>query len=157
MRTTHSPVPRSPIPLLCLAAFLLLPGCIVQDIHDRMEETSLAMTQANANLVRVTQELETANRVLDSRLAQIDLTNQHLQATQDRLAILESIDASLKALDVHLASLRRTLDNIDSTVPFLDLADPPPENEAAAPTDPPTEAPANPPSPPATPPPAPSP
>jgi len=36
---------------------------------------------------------------------------------------LDSIAVTLTALDKHLASLRRTLSNIDSTIPFLKLAD----------------------------------
>jgi hypothetical protein len=34
---------------------------------------------------------------------------------------MDSIAASLKNLDVHQASLRRTLDTTDSTIPFLKL------------------------------------
>ena len=119
--------------LWAVLASAMLPGCIVQDIHDRMEETSLAMAEANRNLETVSEQLAEANRVLDSRLAQIELTNEHLNATRERLQILESIDGSLKALDLHLASLRRTLDNIDSTIPFLNLADPAEDEPAADP------------------------
>ena len=35
--------------------------------------------------------------------------------------LLETMDASMKKLDVHLASLRETLKSIDKTIPFLSL------------------------------------
>lgn len=144
-RSTRLVLSRSCAVLSAAALALTLPGCIIQDIHDRMEETSLEMSRANENLERVTAQLEVANATLEQRLAAIDITNEHLTATRERLELLDAIHHELKALDLHLASLRRTLDNIDSVIPILNLADPatdPAEETPEEPTGTPPDAPA---------------
>ncbi|USN98249.1 MAG: hypothetical protein H6810_08665 [Phycisphaeraceae bacterium] len=110
----------APILTLVVAA-LLLPGCVIQDIHKELKG-------ANARLDRV-----------EDALGHIDTTNAQLTALQARLRTLDkidSVDASLKSidgqldsieeslrhLDEHLASLRKTINNIDSTIPFLKIS-----------------------------------
>ncbi|MEZ6234583.1 MAG: hypothetical protein R3B68_10375 [Phycisphaerales bacterium] len=116
---------------LAVVGLGVMPGCIVQDIHDRLEETSLEMADANRNLEAVSAQLATTQAMLDVRLAQIDVTNERLRETLGRLERLESIEASLHALDLHLASLRRTLSNIDSAIPFLGIVDSATDEETA--------------------------
>jgi prefoldin subunit 5 len=124
-----------------LFCIFLLPGCIVNDIYDQLES-------ANGKLERV-----------EVALAEIERTNSELAQLQVRLVTLEkiqSIDTSLASiegqlgpisedltkLDGHLASLRKTISNIDSTIPFLKLSGDDEEGDEAGDEDaetPPTE------------------
>lgn len=118
-----TPLCSRPLVIMALATASLTatPGCVVQDIYDELSAT-------NASLARV-----------ESALEGVDTTNAELDRLQVRLETLEriqSIDASLSsidgqlkpmleeldALDQHLASLRRTINNIDSTIPFLKVS-----------------------------------
>lgn len=97
-----------------------LPGCIIWDIHEDLKTTNEMVAS------------------VDSRLDQVEVTNEHLSLMQERLEVLESIDASLKKLDVHLASLRTTINNIDSTIPFLSISGDSDDEEVADPAADPT-------------------
>jgi septal ring factor EnvC (AmiA/AmiB activator) len=108
---------------MCVAMLATLPGCIVRDIHKELVE-------ANARVAAVEQELQRikrTNTLLDAlqqeRLNILDSMQTTLVALQERLETMDSIDESLKKLDRHLASLRKTIDNIDSTIPFLKIGD----------------------------------
>lgn len=145
-----NPVRRGGVVLMLGVVMCGLSGCIVEKIHDQLE-------QSNAGMGRVESDLKGTNAAVasvDKRLDAVDETNRLLQQTMERLAVLESIDASLKSIDAslkrlddHLASLRKTINSIDSTIPFLKLSgdkdeeetDPaaPPAPESPAPTQPP--------------------
>lgn len=111
----HLAIHRTITISLLAFTFSALPGCIVADIHDELKGV-------NARLERVEETLD-----------KIDTTNEQLallQARLDTLDHLESIDAeldpikgSLENLDAHLASLRKTISSIDSTIPFLKFSD----------------------------------
>ncbi len=111
------------------------PGCVFQDIHDEL-------TSINANM-KVTQDiLLDANATLDdvrTQLNEVQRTNEllvSLQAglgteglaaaqQQNRRSIIgtmERIDVSLAQMDEHLTALRKTISNIDNTIPFLKFA-----------------------------------
>ncbi|MEL6328695.1 MAG: hypothetical protein AAFR38_03455 [Planctomycetota bacterium] len=92
--------------ILLAACVCPLPGCVFGDIRDQL-------VQVNANMER-----------LDDRV--VGLEETVIELNQERLAALdrlESIEVSLADIDDHLASLRRTISNIDSTIPFLEIAD----------------------------------
>lgn len=108
-----------------LAVFMLLfgasslPGCIVQDIHDQLEASNAELARIN----RTIEQLERTNTLLTSievRLSSIDerlvSVDERLGSVDERLATLRVL---LDAVSEHLASLRRTINNIDSTIPFL--------------------------------------
>lgn len=111
-----------------LAVFMLLfgasalPGCIVQDIHDQLEASNAELARIN----RTIEQLERTNTLLTSievRLSSIDerlvSVDERLGSVDERLATLRVL---LDAVSEHLASLRRTINNIDSTIPFLKLS-----------------------------------
>lgn len=81
-----------------------LPGCIVYDIRD--------------NLVAINQSLD----VIQEDLKEVQKTNEQLVGLDNRLVILDGMGDSLQRLDEHLLSLRKTIANIDSTIPFLKLS-----------------------------------
>ncbi len=86
-------------------------GCVFDNIHEEL-------TIVNGRLATVEQQLDEVKATNAGLLE----TNEQLVQLQDKLKTLDSIDASLKGLDGHLASLRKTLDNIDSTIPFLSFS-----------------------------------
>lgn len=112
---------------LTLSAFaftplLTLTGCIVQDIYDQIElsnqqlgsisETLTKIERTNTLLASIEFELDS----IDGKLATID---QNLGSVNTRMADLQVV---LDAVSEHLASLRKTINNIDSTIPFLKLS-----------------------------------
>ncbi len=122
---------------LILALVAFLPGCIVQDIHDQIALSNQKLTQIDESFAKV----ERANELLEKLETQLDSTlgpiDENMSKIRERLA---SIDAKLEAMDgnmttmderieavkgdlqavsAHLASLRKTINNIDSTIPFL--------------------------------------
>lgn len=98
-----------------LAALVLAPislsGCVVWDIHEQIVLTNERLTSLEAELDLVRE----ANQLLAEG-------NAGLDEVHARLETMDSIDESLKELDGHLASLRATIDNIDSTIPFLRIS-----------------------------------
>ena len=93
---------------------VLLPmsGCVVWDIND-------GILASNDNLGRIEDELQSIDQGLGS-------TNENLETVESRLASmdaqLKSLQTQLDATNAHLASLRKTINNIDSTIPFLKLS-----------------------------------
>lgn len=83
----------------------LLPGCIVQDINDQI-------VLSNENLTGIGDRLG----AIDSSLTQVGGT---LSSMDEQLSALQT---QLDATNAHLASLRKTINNIDSTIPFLKLS-----------------------------------
>lgn len=135
-------------PLLVIPLLLLTPGCIVKEIRDGIYNTndSLGIVQQQLNELRATNQkldrLQQQLTELDARLAGVDTrlkdvntnltgVNQRLTDVDNqletvdqklqRLAVLDSIESSLKRLDVHLASLRVTITKISDTIPFFDF------------------------------------
>ncbi len=90
-----------------------LPGCIANEIRDNLMQVNESLTRTNATLDLVISELGLRLKRLegmDASLVSID-------------GELDQIQVSLVRLDDHMVSLRRTLQNIDKTIPFLKLAD----------------------------------
>jgi|GEM_PF-3356779 len=89
-----------------------LSGCLAYEIRDELR-------QVNASLEDVKVQLGTVN----DGLLKLERTNTLLSDLDMKLASMEATNASLSSIDAHLASLRRTLNNIDSTIPFLKVSD----------------------------------
>ncbi|MHC5113913.1 MAG: hypothetical protein ACYTGP_05740 [Planctomycetota bacterium] len=109
--------------ILALLAATLLPGCVFADIEKELASANTKMENANDRLDQIEtslEEIKRTNELLDDVEPQLEgLTKlDHLE----KLETLQSIDASLKRLDEHLASLRETIHNIDSTIPFLTIS-----------------------------------
>lgn len=116
-------------PTLCLAALacLLNSGCVFRDIDNRIAATGASIDHTNAELASLKAEVARVADVLDTRLATLDQTNQHLASMRQDTATLQAIHATLKAIEQHLASYRRTIENVDDAIPLLpDVADPAP-------------------------------
>lgn len=132
---------------LVAACVLLAPwlgGCVVWEIRDGIRESNVQLVNVKATLDNVNASLDNVNTRLDnvnSRLDKVDLglgrlddTNLSLTDMKERLILLRSVEESLKHVDAHLASLRKTIGTIDSAIPFLDLGgDAPIEDPVAAP------------------------
>lgn len=120
---------------LFIGAAAALPGCVVQDIHDQIALSNDKLQQIDDSFAKV----ERANEVLNkldaqlNQLAQLESINGNLTAIDAKLGTidgnLESMDAriaslekELAAVSEHLASLRKTINNIDSTIPFLKIS-----------------------------------
>lgn len=126
---THAP--RSLLVLFALAC-LALPACIVEDIRDGIVVSNSEIARVDASIEASNREVARANELLESldqQLAALRETNETLVALREDLAVLATIATSLNKLDKHLASLRGTIDNIDSTIPFLKFSEPEPEDE----------------------------
>ncbi len=126
--------------VLCIAA-AFSGGCVFWDIRDevrntnarldkvesRLEGTNAALDQTNAELKTVQEGLERLDRTneliggVETGLTRLDSTNSALSTMEERLVLLRSIEESLGRLDVHMASLRKTIGRIDGMIPFLDL------------------------------------
>ena len=93
-------------------SLLVIPstGCIAWEIRDELR-------QVNASMEDVKVQLGTVN----DGLAKLERTNTLLADLDMKLTSLETTNASLASVDAHLASLRKTLNNIDSTIPFLSV------------------------------------
>ena len=89
-----------------------LSGCLAYEVRNELR-------QVNASLDDVKVQLGTVN----DGLLKLERTNTLLSDLDMKLASLETTNASLSSIDAHLASLRRTLNNIDSTIPFLKVSD----------------------------------
>ncbi|MFG0283821.1 MAG: hypothetical protein ACF8R7_05315 [Phycisphaerales bacterium JB039] len=105
-------------------------GCIIWDTYDQVVYANESLVKANEGLDRANESLDTINEEV---LGEIRRTNELLVELKGQLEVMQSIDTSLKNLDKHLASLRKTIENIDSTIPFLKLSEPEPEEEEAPP------------------------
>lgn len=131
-----------------------MPACIAWEIRDELTEmnqsvdTTIAELQSiDGNLVAVNERLgsiDTSLAKVNASLANIDTDLDRVARTNDlvdnanvRLKMLESVQTSLASIDKSLMSLRGTIENIDSTIPFLKFSDPGPdeEEEAAAESD----------------------
>lgn len=97
--------------LALLVMALPMTGCLAYEIRDELR-------QVNASLDDVKIKLNSVN----DGLAKLERTNTLLSNLDIKLTALESTNASLSSIDAHLASLRKTLNNIDSTIPFLKVS-----------------------------------
>ncbi len=109
--------------LACIAllggAATLLPGCIVGEIRDNLVLANESLARVEVQLHEVSETNDHLVELQDSlkQLATIDLSLQNVDGELDGIA------ESLKRLDDHLVSLRKTLRSIDSTIPFLSISD----------------------------------
>lgn len=101
----------APIGLVLAAAFTM-PGCIIWDAYDQLELANKQLGEINANLAEIDGNLEQ----IDTKLATIDANLDTVDTS------LSEIKPMLAKIDEHLASLRKTINNIDSTIPFLKLS-----------------------------------
>jgi hypothetical protein len=116
---------------------LTLPGCIVRDIRDEMVTSNQSIADTNRLLQGIREDVDRTNEILSSLEGRLDRQFEQLQR-------LESVDGSLTAIDAHLASLRKTLENIDSTIPLLSFADSSEDEATTQPETPPATSPASP-------------
>ncbi len=113
--------------MLALTCVLLSPlcltGCVVNDIHAEMQATNQRLEHVQDQLAvvdQVNQELQTINEERLNRLASIEQSLASIDESLKRIDTqLAPIGESLASVDGHLASLRKTINNIDSTIPFL--------------------------------------
>lgn len=125
---------------LIISTALFLPGCIVRDIHDQIALSNQKLTQIDESFAKV----ERANELLERLEAQLDATlgpiDENMSKIRERLASIDAkleamdsnmvsmdermvaVQADLEAVSGHLASLRKTINNIDSTIPFLKIS-----------------------------------
>ena len=103
----------------------------LDDVASILNQTNAHLDTTNATLAAVQTQLDNVKRTNDLLLdLQFGLGTQSVGDTETAekrksvLETLDTIDTSLGKLDQHLASLRRTLENIDSTIPFIGFADP---------------------------------
>jgi prefoldin subunit 5 len=101
---------------LLVIASTILSGCVVGEIRDEMVTSNASISDTNLLLEGIRSDIDQTNQQLVALAERMDRNENYLKR-------LETIDTSLKALDAHLASLRATLENIDSTIPFLSFAD----------------------------------
>lgn len=118
---------------------LILPGCVVQEIHEdlaatragveriaelapALRQTNAALDTSNAQLERLYGELASTHQSLELVLARLDTTNIHMQESVRQLRHLDPMMVSLKSLDESLAALRKLVDNLDRVVPLLRLS-----------------------------------
>ncbi len=97
---------------LVLAASLSMPGCIIWDAYEQLELANQQLGEINSNLTEIDGNLQQ----IDAKLATIDANLNTVDAS------LAEIQPMLVQIDEHLASLRKTINNIDSTIPFLKLS-----------------------------------
>ena len=137
MKTQRSLAVARSIGPLCLVV-VLLPGCVLQDIHDelvatragveRLEELAPALKQSTAALDRSNIELERlygetveAHGSLKLVLAGLERSNDQLEEAVRQARHLDPLMVSLKSLDESLAAMRKTIENIDKAIPLLRL------------------------------------
>ncbi len=121
------------------AALVLLPGCVVRDMHrdlaatragvERLAEVTPqlraageALQSSNEHLAQLYEELAQTHRSLELILARLDTTNGYLRQSVEQLGHLEPAMTSLKSVDESLASLRKTIENIGKAIPMLNLS-----------------------------------
>lgn len=120
------------IPLLLLAALAFLPGCVVWDIRDEMRRTNAQVGAVQESLTATNQRLDGVDTRLTGTNERLQGTNTSLSTVEEQLQLLREINSSMGKLDVHLASLRKTIGAINTMMPFLDLGDAPVEEAAVA-------------------------
>lgn len=121
-----------------------LTGCVFDDIHEElvtinqnMEETQVILRGASDTLDTVQTQLDQVQRTndllvqLQAGLGTEDLAATRAENSHSIIGTMERIDESLAKMDQHLASLRKTISNIDSTIPFLGLGGGDDEEEEA--------------------------
>lgn len=127
--------------LIVIAALSLpwLGGCVVWEIRDGIRESNTQLVEVKSTLDTVNERLDNVNSRLDKvdvGLGRLDDTNLSLTDMKERLILLRSVEESLRHVDAHLASLRKTIGAIDSAIPFLDLGGDAPVEEPVATTTP---------------------
>lgn len=101
-----------PLAVLLLSALCAnLSGCLAWEIRDELRAVNASLDDVKVKL----------NSVNDG-LLRLERTNTTLANLDMKLEAMETTNASLSSVDAHLASLRRTLNNIDSTIPFLKVS-----------------------------------
>jgi hypothetical protein len=127
--------------VVCALVSPWLGGCVVWEIRDGIRESNTQLVQVKSTLDNVNTSLDNVNSRLDNvnaRLDKVDVglgrlddTNLSLTDMKERLILLRSVEESLRNVDAHLASLRKTIGAIDSAIPFLDLGGDAPVEEPA--------------------------
>jgi len=120
--------------LLCC----LQSGCVIWDIRDEMRSVGASMGDVKSQLATVQTQLDSVKTTLDTAnaslgdvsvqlvavnggLSRIDTSNVALTGLQTQLLILEQINTSMKGLDAHMVSLRKSLGGLNSLIPFIDI------------------------------------
>lgn len=109
-----------------------LSGCIVWDINNNLTAINNQLTNVDNQLTNVDSQLSRVDEQLTRVDGELTTINQQLTDLRSdleplpqlsKLDELEAINASLGPIEKHLASLRRTIANINSTIPFLKISD----------------------------------
>lgn len=103
-------------PIVCLLLTCVLPGCVIGDIRDELGTANRQLTDLDS-AVSDLDKIRLAN--LEEQLVILKAIDDNLTAINERLF---TVEGSLVVTNDHLASLRRTINNIDSTIPFLSLS-----------------------------------
>ena len=111
---------------------------MIWDIRDEMRSVGASMGDVKSQLATVQTQLDSVKTTLDTAnaslgdvsvqlvavnggLSRIDTTNVALSGLQTQLLILEQINTSMKGLDAHMVSLRKSLGGLNSLIPFIDI------------------------------------
>jgi prefoldin subunit 5 len=127
---------------------LLAGGCVFDHIHEElvaingnMKVTQDILRQANTTLDEVHQQLDEVQKTnellvqLQAGLGTEEAADTRAENRMSIIGTMESIDRSLGKMDDHMTALRKTIANIDSTIPFLKFSSDEVEAEADAPQD----------------------
>jgi phosphoenolpyruvate carboxylase len=96
-----------------------------------LERTNSALNQSNTQLAAMYKELTATRAALESIPPRLDESNRSLKESAASLHHLEPMMASLRNLDESLAVLRKTIENINKSIPLLDITKgTPPADEA---------------------------
>ncbi len=93
-------------------SLLAAPGCVVWDIKDQI-------ALSNENLTSIEKRLDSIDRNLEVVNGNLDSMGGTLGSMDTQLV---SLQAQLDATNEHLASLRKTINNIDQTIPFMSIS-----------------------------------
>lgn len=116
-----------------LLSLLALPGCVIGEIRDELGNTNQQLTDIDEGLTEVERvnelltDLDAALNDLDQvRLVSLETQLETLEAINTNMELINqrlmTVENSLVETNEHLASLRRTINNIDSTIPFLSIS-----------------------------------
>ncbi len=98
-------------------------GCVFDDIHEQLQSNEQVLLRVESVMSDGTATMLR----LEAQLADLNARNAELQERLDRQhEILQSIDRSLAALDVHLVALRSMID----AIPFVSFGSNPEEAPA---------------------------
>lgn len=97
-------------------------------LQSQLDALDTRLGSLDTHLASVDQRLEGVGQRLDGVNSRLSNVDQKLASADERLAILQSVQVSLQHIDAHLASLRVTIEKINSSIPFFDIGGSPPSS-----------------------------